>query len=188
MKQFLWKAIQNIAWLALILSLSVLYLNTIPDSVLDVMSPTFFVVIGAILGGLVFTPVNNLSRLGWQALTTCFKKREIRRERIRWEDSGKKSSVSDSTLYALWKYRIRDESIWQVMRISVLSTVLGAISITVISVISYLVILFISGDLIQNLVLANLLSFILGAFVLGFIVSGVFVFVIIMLEKAAAHN
>ena len=188
MKQFLWKAIQNIAWLALILSLSVLYLNTIPDSVLDVMSPTFFVVIGAILGGLVFTPVNNLSQLGWQALTTYFKNQEIRRERNRWEDSGKRSSVSDSTLYALWRHRIRNESIWRVMRKYVLGTVLGAIALTVISVISYLVILFISGDLIQNLVLANLLGLILGAFVLGFIVSGVLIFVMIMLEKAAAHN
>ncbi len=188
MKRLFWKAIPNLAWLVLVASISVLYLSTIPDSVLDVMSPTVFVVIGAILGGLVFTPANNLSRIVWQALATSFKTKEIRRERMKWEISGKRSDVSDSTLYALWKHKIRNESIWRVAWTHMPVTLMGAIATTAIAVFIYVSSYFISGGLIQDLVVAYLLFYTFAAFVLGFMVFGIAMFVMVMLIKADAHN
>lgn len=188
MKRLIWKAIPNLAWLALVASISMLYLATIPDSILDAMSPMVFVVISAILGGLVFTPANNLSRIGWQGLTTYFKTREIQRERKRWENSGKSSDVSDSTLYALWKHRNRNDSIWRVAWTHMLVTLMGAIAATAIAVFIYLLIYFISGGLIQNIVVANILFFIFWVFVAAFMILGIVMFAMVMLAKAEAHN
>ena len=188
MKRLLWKAIPNLVWLALVASIPVFCLAVIPDSIFEAMSPMIFVVIGAIFGGFVFAPANNLSRIVWQAFTTFLKMIIIKKRREQWENSGKNSNVSDSTLYALWKQNIRNGLSLRNAWAYVFLTLIVAIALIVFFVSPYLAIYFISGGPIQDLAVANILFFMFVVLVATFITSGVMLLVVVMLAKAEAHN